>query len=119
MSIYGDIILDHYENPRNNNVLKNPSNSAHVDNPLCGDSLDMQATIKKGVLKDVGFTGQGCAISLASASILTEYAKGKKIKDLTSLTSNDVIGLLHIELTPNRLKCALLAWEGLMKLITI
>jgi nitrogen fixation NifU-like protein len=79
----------------------------------------MQIKLKKEIVKEIGFTGKGCAISIASASLLSEYAKGRDVKELSSLKSEFVIGLLHIELTPNRLKCALLPWEALRKLITI
>ena len=117
MSIYSEIILDHYNYPRNNKKLVNPSAKVHVDNPLCGDSLDMEITEEKGKVKEIGFTGQGCAISIASASLLLEYVKGKNVTEITSLTKDNVIGLLNIELSPNRLKCALLPWEALMKLV--
>ena len=79
MSIYGDIILDHYQFPRNNTKLEHPTHMVHVSNPLCGDEIDMEAIVEKGVLTEIGFHGQGCAISVASASLLTEYAKGKKV----------------------------------------
>ncbi|CAN5206024.1 SUF system NifU family Fe-S cluster assembly protein [soil metagenome] len=117
MSIYGDIILDHYQFPRNNKKLEQSTNAVHVSNPLCGDELDMQAVIENNIVKEIGFYGQGCAICIASASILTEHAKGKKIVELNSLTPEFAISLLHVELSPNRMKCALLAWEGLLKVI--
>lgn len=117
MSIYADIILDHYQSPRNNRTLTHPMVSIDVDNPLCGDKLHFESTFKNGKLQEIGFTGEGCAISIASASMLTEYAKGKSIRDLEHLSKDEVLGLLHIELTPNRMKCALLSWEGLVKLM--
>lgn len=117
MSIYEDIILDHYNFPRNNTKLKNPSATIHVDNPLCGDSLDMEIEEQSGRIRNIGFTGQGCAISIASASLLTEYVRGKTKEEVRKLDKDNVVGLLNIELSPNRLKCALLAWEGVMKLI--
>ena len=123
MSIYADLILDHYQNPRNNILLtsevsKSEIQSINVSNPLCGDKLHMELSEKDGVVKHIGFTGDGCAISIASASMLTEYAKGKKTSELVDLSGQDVIGLLGIELTPNRMKCALLSWEALIKLVT-
>ena len=113
MSIYGDIILDHYHNPRN---FKSTT-KVHVDNPLCGDSIDMAIFEKDGLINNIGYVGQGCAISLASASLLTEYAKGKSIVKIKKINTDFVLGLLNIELSPNRIKCALLPWEGLMKLV--
>lgn len=117
MSIYGDIILDHYHNPRNFKKLEKSTGKIHVDNPLCGDSIDIVIYEKDGLLSDIGYVGQGCAISLASASLLTEYAKGKTKDQIKKIDSDFVLGLLHIELSPNRIKCALLPWEGLMKVI--
>lgn len=98
-------------------MLEDPTSTVDVNNPLCGDKLHMELIEKDGVVVDVGFTGEGCAISTASASMLSEYAKGKKTSELVALTTDDVIGLLGIELTPNRMKCALLSWEALVKLI--
>ncbi len=117
MSIYGDIILDHYHYPRNKKKLDKPTKTVHVDNPLCGDSLDMEIKVSGGKITEIGFSGEGCAISLASASLLTEYVKGKSVSKITSINKDNVIGLLNIELSPNRLKCALLPWEGLIKLV--
>lgn len=117
MSIYGDIILDHYHYPRNKKKLEKPTQSVHVDNPLCGDSLDMEIVESGGKIKEIGFTGDGCAISLSAASLLTEYSKGKSIKEIHKINKDFVVGLLNIELSPNRLKCALLPWEGLIKLV--
>jgi nitrogen fixation NifU-like protein len=117
MSIYGDIILDHYHYPRNKKKLKKPTKSIHVDNPLCGDSLDMEVKESGGKITDIGFEGEGCAISMASASLLSEFVKGKPVTEITSLSKDTVIRLLNIELSPNRLKCALLPWEGLIKLV--
>ena len=117
MSLYSDIILDHYQFPRNNTKLKKSSAQIHVDNPLCGDSLDMEILEKDGKIKEIGFTGEGCAISIASASLLTEYVKGKSKDEISKIDKDNVVGLLNIELSPNRLKCALLAWEALIKLV--
>ena len=117
MSIYGDIILDHYHYPRNKKKLRKPTKFVHVDNPLCGDSLDMEIKKSSGKITEIGFSGEGCAISMASASLLTEYAKGKSAVEIAALGKDNVIRLLNIELSPNRLKCALLPWEGLIKLV--
>jgi len=117
MSIYADIILDHYQNPRNFGKLNSPTSEVSLDNPLCGDKLHMELREEDGVIREIGFTGEGCAISIASASMLTENAKGKTKKELLEITVDDVLGLLNIELTPNRMKCALLSWEGLRKLL--
>jgi len=124
MSIYADIILDHYQHPRNNKKISHTKStsevvSVDVDNSLCGDTLHMEIAFSEGKITDIGFTGEGCAISIAAASMLTEYAKGKKRDDLVDMKHEDVLGLLGIELTPNRMKCALLSWEALKKLLII
>src|SRR3989339_1005261 len=117
MSIYADIILDHYQYPRNNKKLDVPTSTVDVSNPLCGDELHMELIEKNGKVVEIGFTAVGCAISIASASMLTEYVKGKRVKDLVEISKDDVLRLLNIELTPNRIKCALLSWEALKKLM--
>ncbi len=118
MSIYADLILDHYQYPRNNKKLEHPTRIIDVSNPLCGDKLHFEIVEKDGKVQEIGFTGEGCAISIASASMLSEHALGKSTEILRTLTKEDVLGLLGIELTPNRLKCALLAKEALLKLIS-
>ncbi len=117
MSIYGDIILDHYEYPRNKKTIENHTHAVDVSNPLCGDELSMEAVIKDGIVTDIGFHGEGCAISIASASILTEYAMNKSVKELSGLTPQRVLAILKVELSPNRMKCGLLAWEALLRLL--
>ena len=117
MSIYQDIILDHYRNPRNTGTLKNSSNHIKVSNPLCGDMLEMDIQEKDGVISDIMFSGQGCAISQATASMVTEYAKGKSKDEIKKLDKDFIRELLGIQLSPNRLKCALLSLEALLKLI--
>ncbi len=117
MSIYQDIILDHYRNPRNTGSLKKPSNHIKVTNPLCGDIIEMDISEENGLIKDIKFSGQGCAISQASASMITEFAKGKSREEIKKLNSSFILKLLGIQLSPNRLKCALLSLEALQKII--
>jgi len=110
--IYRQLILDHYHQPRNFGRLVNPNASVKVNNPLCGDSLQLELEIKHNRIKDIGFTGQGCAISIASASIVTEYLKGKSLDDIKQLTADKLLKLLKIDLSPIRIKCALLIWQA-------
>lgn len=117
MTLYSEIILDHYQAPRNRGKIKDSTAQCHVSNPLCGDQIDMEIKVKDGVVSDIKFEGVGCAISTASASMLTEYAKGKKITDLKKMDQKSIIELLGIELGVNRIKCALLPLEALHKLI--
>ncbi len=117
MTIYTEIILDHFENPRNRGFIVNSTKSCHVSNPLCGDKINMAIKVDKEKVADIKFEGAGCAISTAAASMLTEYVKGRKVADLKKLNQKSMIKLLGIELGVNRIKCALLPLEALHKLI--
>jgi nitrogen fixation NifU-like protein len=116
-SIYQEVILEHYRNPKNFGKLTNATKSTTVLNPLCGDAITMTVIFKGDVLKDIKFIGQGCAISQALTSQLTEHVKNKTKKQLRKLDRAFMIKLVGIELGPNRLKCALLPLEALKKLI--
>lgn len=117
MSIYQELILDHYHNPRNIGKLSHPSGSVAVNNPLCGDKLTLHISVKNNIIHEIAFSGDGCAISLASASMLTEFAKGKSLEETKEIKPEFVIEMLGIELSPNRLKCALLSLEALKKVV--
>jgi len=106
--IYKDIILDYYRNPRNFGDLPNPDVRAKDSNPLCGDIIEMQLKINDGKIEDIRFKGKGCAISQASASMLTETVKGKTLDEVKSMGKTDVLNLLGIDPGPTRIKCALL-----------
>lgn len=108
-SVYREEILDHYKNPRNYGQLENPDLHVEGDNPLCGDRLAMDLIVKDGVVEDVAFTGRGCAISQASASMLTEDIIGKPLTELAKITRQDVLDNLGIEVSYARMKCALLS----------
>lgn len=118
MSLYQDQILDHYRNPRNFGSLEEPTHRAEAKNPTCGDALHMDITIENGTIADVRFSGSGCAISQASASLLTEYVKGKQAEMALALEPKTVLGLLGVPLSPARLKCGLLSLETLKKTLT-
>jgi nitrogen fixation NifU-like protein len=119
MSIYQELILDHYNNPRNRGTLDHPTNTVDVYNPLCGDKIHMEIETKGKEVTSIAFSGEGCAISQATASMLTEHAKGKSPDELRKLDKEFILELIGVELSPNRLKCALLPWEALLKLIRI
>ena len=114
-SIYQEQILDHYHNPRHYGILDHPTHQSDTKNISCGDALHMDIIVKDGILKDIGFYGNGCAISQASASLLTEAVCGKSVAEAESLKAEDAVNLLGIELSPNRLKCAILSLETLHK----
>jgi nitrogen fixation NifU-like protein len=105
---YREYILDHYKNPRNFGRLESPDITHEEDNPLCGDVVGMDFDIEDGVIADVRFHGRGCAISQASASLLTERLKGMALDDAKKINKDDVLGELGIQISPARLKCALL-----------
>ncbi len=110
---YREYILDHYKNPRNFGRLENPDITHEEDNPLCGDVVGMDFRVKDGVIEDVRFHGRGCAISQASASLLTERLKGMALDKARKIDKNDVIGELGIQISPARIKCALLSLKVL------
>ena len=109
--LYRDYILEHYRRPHNFGVLEAPTTSYEGANPLCGDRITMMLGIKDGVVADVAFTGRGCAISQASASLLTDEIKGKTIEEVEKLTPDDLLDLIGVEISPARLKCALLSLD--------
>ena len=112
--IYREIILDYYRNPRNYGKIQDPDISQRDSNPLCGDELEMHLNIKDDKVADVKFTGKGCAISQASASMLTELILGKDFEYVKKLTKEDILDNLGLhDLGPARIKCALLSLKVL------
>ena len=118
-SLYQERILQHASNPHNFGRLPSATNKILLDNPLCGDIIQMVVEMKDAIVKNIKFTGSGCAISKASASLLTDAAKGKTISELRKWDKNSIMNMLGIELGPNRLKCALLPLEALQKVIRL
>ena len=107
--LYREYILEHYRNPQNYGTLETPTFEAEGQNPLCGDELHVQVEVDDDQrITRVGFTGQGCAISQASMSILSDEIVGKQLDEVARMSREDIVELLGIELTPVRLKCALL-----------
>ena len=109
--LYRDYILEHYRRPHNFGILEDPDALFEGANPLCGDRITVMLGIRDGVVSEVAFTGRGCAISQASASLLTDEIKGKPVAEVESMTPDDVLDLLGIEISPARLKCALLSLD--------
>jgi nitrogen fixation NifU-like protein len=116
--LYRDYILEHYRRPHNFGVIEDPSASFEGSNPLCGDRITMMLGVRDGVLERVGFTGRGCAISQASASLLTDEIKGKPLTEVAAFRADDLLDLLGIEISPARLKCAMLSHETLQSALT-
>ena len=112
--LYRDEILEHYRRPHNFGTLDQPSTVFEGANPLCGDRITMMLGISPaGVIEEVAFTGRGCAISQASASMLTDEVKGKSVDDARRLGQAEVLEQLGIEISPARLKCAILSLDTL------
>jgi nitrogen fixation NifU-like protein len=107
--LYREYILEHYRNPQNYGSMEQPTFEADGQNPLCGDELHVQVAVgEDDRIRDVRFTGHGCAISQASMSILSDHILGKTFDEVAAMNRDDIVELLGIELTPVRLKCALL-----------
>ena len=106
-------ILDHYKHPRNQGRLEQPTVTREENNPLCGDRIRLDLLIKDGVVADLRFDGRGCAISQASASMLTETLKGQPVDVAKAFGKDDVLDLLGIPIGYSRLKCALLSLKAL------
>lgn len=117
-NIYMQNILDHFHNPENNGVLEDPDLVYEEYNSLCGDKIKVFLKLNSlDVVEKAQFIGEGCAISQASISMLTTEIVGKSKKDILALDKDFVIELLGIELSPTRLKCALLGLEALKKAV--
>jgi nitrogen fixation NifU-like protein len=134
--LYRDIILDHYRHPRNKRRLDEPDIANQGENPLCGDEIEISLKIADGRVVDVGFSGHGCSISQASASMMTESIKGRPIAEIEALVgefhdmmrgedapASDEIGDLEalqgVRKYPVRVKCALLSWTTLAETLKL
>lgn len=117
MSLYEseiyEYLLDHYENPRNFGTLDNPTFSHEEGNPSCGDVIRIDVKVEDDRIADIRFSGKGCVISQAAASILTETVRGKSLEEVRQFGKDEMLETLGITLSPMRLKCALLALKVL------
>jgi nitrogen fixation protein NifU and related proteins len=109
MDYYREYILDHYRNPRNYGKLEHPTTHAEDSNPLCGDQLAIDLLIDDDRVQEVRFQGRGCAISQATASMLSEMIEGKPVAEVVKLGKDDVLEALGIPISPARMKCAFLS----------
>lgn len=113
--MYQEIILQHYRAPKNFGKLEHPDFTGSESNPLCGDQITVQLTLdpSRTTIQEVRFNGDGCAISMASASMLTERLRGLSMEQARALGQEDVLKLLGIPLSPVRVKCALTGFTAL------
>ncbi|MDQ3674400.1 MAG: SUF system NifU family Fe-S cluster assembly protein [Gemmatimonadota bacterium] len=134
-ALYQEMILDHYRRPRNKGKIENPDATAEMRNPLCGDEIDLQVKFAGDKLGELRFSGRGCSISLASASMMTQIVAGKDtaeinairerfrelmLGDLTAATDTklgSLRALSGVSRFPARVKCALLAWNALDRVL--
>lgn len=131
-ALYRQVIMDHYKNPRNKGVIEDGSLTINMNNPTCGDRIQLTMNVEDGLVTDAKFEGEGCSISMSSASMMTQAIKGKKIDDaikLSSIFSNmmqgkeydddidlgDIEALQGVSKFPARIKCATLAWKAMEK----
>lgn len=115
--MYQEVILEHYRSPRNFGPLEGADRVGEESNPLCGDHITLRLKLDPASqkIREVRFEGEGCAISVASASMLTEKLTGASLADATALTRDDVLKSLGIPLSPVRVKCALTGFVALGK----
>ena len=127
--LYKEIILKHYQNPKNYGVLPDANRAAGGHNPSCGDQVEVMLKVEEGRILEARFQGQGCAISTASASLMTEAVKGKRVEEALELARKfkamvvegappdpglgDLVALSGVARLPARVKCATLAWNAL------
>lgn len=131
-TLYRQVIMDHYKKPRNRGVLGDDSVTVDLNNPTCGDRIQLTMKVEDGIVQDAKFEGEGCSISMSSASMMTQAVKGKKIEEalkLSTIFSNmmqgkeyddsvdlgDIEALQGVSKFPARIKCATLAWKAMEK----
>lgn len=117
MDLYAENILDHYKHPRNAGSLKSPTVSHKEENLSCGDDLTIDLILKNGMIEEIAWHGQGCAISQAAMSLLSEELVGKKEPEIASLSTKYIYELLGVPIGPRRFKCALLCLHTLKNML--
>jgi nitrogen fixation NifU-like protein len=113
MSVYRERIIDHYRHPRNQGTMDDADISAELDSPTCGDVVRIDVRLAEGRVAEARFSGHGCVLAMAGASLLTEEIAGKTLPELEALSDADVRTMMGLELGAVREKCALLAYQTL------
>lgn len=129
--LYRRVIMDHYKNPRNRGTFDNDAVTVNLNNPTCGDRISLQLLMKDGIVQEAKYTGEGCSISMSSASMMTEAVKGKTMDQALDMANRfsslmkgeevdfddyeDLEALSGVNKFPARIKCATLAWNALRK----
>src|SRR5690606_4230587 len=136
-TLYRQVIMDHYKNPRNRGTLAGDDHlTIDMNNPTCGDRIHLQMRVKDGIVEDAKFEGEGCSISMSSASMMTQVIKGKSVQDALKISKifsdmiqgkeideesmdlGDIQALSGVSKFPARIKCATLAWKAMEKGVT-
>ncbi|GIP04951.1 iron-sulfur cluster assembly scaffold protein NifU [Paenibacillus lautus] len=133
--LYRRVIMDHYKNPRNRGKFEDDAVTIDLNNPTCGDRISLQLKVENGVVADAKYTGEGCSISMSSASMMTDAVKGRTLDEAISLAERfsslmkgedvefdeyeDIEALSGVNKFPARIKCATLAWNALRKGIDV
>jgi nitrogen fixation NifU-like protein len=134
-NLYRRVIMDHYKNPRNRGILEDGSHTINMNNPTCGDRIQLTFKVVDGIVVDARFEGEGCSISMSSASMMTQAIKGKKVEEAIKLSKifsdimqgkeydddidlGDIEALQGVAKFPARIKCATLAWKAMEKGLT-
>ncbi|HKW39677.1 MAG TPA: SUF system NifU family Fe-S cluster assembly protein [Gemmatimonadales bacterium] len=136
-ALYQELILDHYRRPRNKGTLSHATHSVSLNNPLCGDEIDLQLRVDGDLIKEVAFIGRGCSISQASASMMTQLLKNQTVPQALALaermstmmqgdeaaardkTLGELRALAGVSKFPVRIKCALLPWNALTDAVRV
>lgn len=118
MDIYQQNILDCYKHPKQYGPLQNASHKSGVANPSCGDSVQIGLVVENGRVAQAKWEGEGCVLSQASADMLMEALLGMELSEVKKIDTAAVVSLLGIELSPNRLRCALLPLEALQQAVS-
>lgn len=113
--LYREIILEHWQNPMHSGVLEHPDFDIELDNPTCGDHVRATGKVVDSVLTDIAFKVDGCAISVAGGSLISEYITGKKLADIQSLDEEKLLADIDLHVTPARTRCALLSFAAIKK----
>jgi nitrogen fixation NifU-like protein len=134
-NLYRRVIMDHYKNPRNRGILEDGIHTINMNNPTCGDRIQLTFKVVDGIVIDSRFEGEGCSISMSSASMMTQAIKGKTVEEAIKLSKifsdimqgkdydddidlGDIEALQGVAKFPARIKCATLAWKAMEKGLT-
>ena len=116
--MYHHKLMAYYKNQSNREKIPTPDFASRKSNPSCGDEISFTGLIKNSVVTDLKYEGAGCIISQGAASMLCDYARGKKMQDLMALSIDDLLAMLELELGPNRMQCVQLPLDALHEALT-